>query len=281
LDLLRLRPREVRIFHTFHGHVLSGYFGPLRSRLFVWVERLLALVTDRIITVSQGLREELVSLEIARPGRIAVVPLGLDLEPFEAVEGRRGHLRAGIGVSEKEPLVGIVGRLVPIKRHEDFLQAARLVLSRWDDGPTPRFVVVGDGEERSRLEELTKGLALESSVHFLGFCTDMPAIYADLDLLVLCSLNEGTPVAVIEALAAGVPVVATAVGGVGDVVVHGETGLLVPPRAPDALAEAVLRLLRDEALRRRLAREGSARVLQRYRVQRLVRDLVQLYEGGT
>jgi glycosyltransferase involved in cell wall biosynthesis len=171
-------------------------------------------------------------------------------------------------------LVGIVARLAPVKAHEHFLQAAAEVHKAM---PRARFLIVGDGERRAELEQLAERLDLKDAVRFLGWRRDMPRIYADLDVVALSSLNEGSPVSLIEALAAARPVVATSVGGVPEVVVHGVTGLTVAASEPKQLAQAMITLLQDRQLAQQLGAAGRRHVYPRYDASRLVDDMRSLY----
>jgi glycosyltransferase involved in cell wall biosynthesis len=261
------------VVHTFHGHVLRGYFGPVKTAVFRRLETILGGMADALVAVSEAVKQDLVTLGVADRERIRVVPLGLDLEPFTGPLPR-GALRTGWNVPADAPLVGIVGRLVPIKDVPTFLEAAvRVVRSH----PGCRFAIVGDGEERSRLEERTLRLGLADVVAFHGWHADMSAVYGDLDVVVNCSHNEGTPVALIEALAAGRPVVATRVGGTPDLLGEDERGLLVAPGDPDALARAILETLRDPDAARTRARAGRRYVLESHSSARLVGDIDALY----
>jgi glycosyltransferase involved in cell wall biosynthesis len=262
------------VVHTYHGHVFHGYFSPAKTRFFLAVERWLARGTDRLLTVSENVRQELLNLGIGTSERLRVMPLGLDLDRFLSCEGSQGQLRAELGIDPQALLVGIVARLVPIKRHECFLQAAAEVAQKHSGC---QFLVVGDGERRVELEHLVRRLALDGRVRFLGWRQDLERIYADLDLVVLTSANEGSPVSLIEAMAAGKPVVATRVGGVPDLVEDGVTGLLVPPEAPAALAEAIEALLTDSERRRAFGQAGRERVYPAFSAKRLVGDIDQLY----
>jgi len=260
------------IVHTFHGHIFRGYFGQAQTQLFLWLERAAALVSDVILTISDGLRDDLIGYRIAPPDRIRVLPLGLDLDSLTHLDGLRGMLRREWSISTDTPLVGIIGRLVPIKNHELFLQTASLVLQRM---PQTRFVIVGGGERRAELEGLTAQMGLADVVYFTGWRQDLQVIYADLDVLVLTSTNEGTPVSIIEAMAAGVPVVATAVGGVPDVLRGGELGEMTPPGDPHALAEAILRTLQQRSVQR--LQDAQMWALEQYGVERLVTSIRTLY----
>lgn len=261
------------VVHTYHGHVFHSYFGPARTRFFLSIERSLSRLTDLIVTVGEKQRREILDYGIGTPNKVTSVPLGLELEPFLSSERHRGELRAELGIGADVPLVGIVGRLVPVKGHADFIEAARLVSSRI---PHARFLVVGDGELRRELERQVLALGLGREVLFLGWRHDLPRIYADLDLVVLSSHNEGSPVALIEAMAAGKAVVATDVGGVSDVVADGVSGVLVPPREPQALADAISSVLARSELTS-MGERGRAAVYPKYSVSRLVSDLQRLY----
>ena len=262
------------VVHTFHGSVFAGYFGSLTSLFFQWVERVLALGTDAVVTVSQRVAEDLEQRGIAPKEKIQVIPLGLEIDRFALVSRRRGELRRELGLAPDTPLVGSVGRLVPIKDLGTLLNAMVLVSKAY---PKAVLLVAGDGDERDALEEEASRLGLGSSVHFLGFREDLERIYADLDLAVNCSLNEGTPVALIEAMAASVPVVATGVGGTPDLLEDGRLGRLVPPRDPQALAEAISHALSPEGDRTEQAQLARQSVLRRFSLERLLGDLDQLY----
>jgi glycosyltransferase involved in cell wall biosynthesis len=262
------------IIHTYHGHVFHSYFSPGKTAVFLEIERVLARLSDSIVVVGETQRDEIASFGVAPLEKLVPIPLGLPLEPLLTADQERGALRAELGLENGEPLIGIVARLVPIKAHEYFLgAAAQITLQRAD----AHFAIVGDGERRAELEAMSRRLGLADRVHFLGWRRDMRPVYADLDVIVLSSLNEGSPVAVIEALAAARPVVATAVGGVGEVVDDGTSGILVQPRDAHAIARGVLRLLEDPAWARQVGRAGRSSVIPKYTVGRLVEDMRKLY----
>jgi len=259
------------VVHTYHGRVLSGYFHPLASLFFRGVERALAHATDALLTVSESVREDLVRLGVAPRDRVRVMPLGLDLLPL-AGQLPRGALRQEANWASGRRVVGIVGRLVPIKDLDTFIDAASILALK---APDIRFAVVGDGEERARLEARATS-ALGDRIHFFGWRKDTEAVFGDLDLVVNTSLNEGTPVALIEALAAGRPVVATAVGGTPDLLDGGRFGALVPARSAEATARAIQAAL-DSPQGSHMAADGRAAVLGRYSVARLLSDVAALY----
>jgi glycosyltransferase involved in cell wall biosynthesis len=261
------------VVHTYHGHVLEGYFGSVRTWVFRWIERRLATLSDCLIAVSPSVKDGLVEMGIAPSERVTVVPLGLDLTDLEG-DLPRSTIRRECGIAEEAPLIGIVGRLVKIKDIPTFLDAARLVL---DKEPRAHFAVVGDGPERAVLEAQSRAAGLNSAVRFLGWRLDRREVYGDVDVVVNCSRNEGTPVALIEALAAGKPVVATRVGGTPDVLADGRYGRLVPAGSAPELAAAILETLADLGVARERAVAGQAAVLRQYAPQRLLDDIDRLY----
>jgi len=260
------------VVHTFHGNVLRGYFGPRRSTAFSWLERLLALLSTRIVTLSPRQSAEIVALAVAPASKLTEVPLGVDLVPLLTAE--RGALRRELGIAAGVPLIGTVARLVPIKAVDTFIQAAAVVARQRSDA---RFVVAGDGPLRAPLEELARTLGLKDRLVFLGWRADLPAIYGDLDVVVLTSRNEGFPVSLIEALAARCAVVATAVGGVPDLIRDGINGYLVQPDDPNAVARAVENLLRSPDLRTRMGVAGRDSVYPAYDASAVVANMSNLY----
>jgi glycosyltransferase involved in cell wall biosynthesis len=261
------------IVHTFHGHVFKGYFSPPKTRLFILFEQMTARMSDTLITLTEGLRGELADqYHVARRSRITVLPLGFDLEPFVNTPRKGGAFRRQWAIAQDAPLVGIVGRIVPVKNHALFLKAAVKIRQKM---PTTRFVLIGDGELRGEIEAQVDALGLRDAVIFTGWQKDVAPIYGDLDALVISSVNEGTPVSVIEALATRCPVVTTAVGGLPDLLDGGALGLLVPSQDADALAAAVL----DVLLHPPDGAQAQALMVQRYGIDRLVSDLDSLYRA--
>ncbi len=261
------------IVHTFHGHVFQGYFSPAKTKMFILLERITARMSDTVITLTEGLRRELSEeYRITRRSRITVLPLGLDLEAFARVPRKSDDFRRAHGIAPDVPLIGIVGRLVPIKNHDLFLQAAVKIRERLPDAC---FAIIGDGELRAELEATTARLGLTDCVQFVGWVRDVAPVYSDLDALVISSRNEGTPVSVIEALSARCPVVTTAVGGLPDLLDQGALGALVPSDDVDALADAIVRTITVPPDTTR----AQQLMLDRYSIDRLVMDLDQLYRG--
>jgi glycosyltransferase involved in cell wall biosynthesis len=275
--LLAGRRRPPIVVHTFHGHVLRGYFGPSRSWVFRRLERWLAARTTALIAVSPQVRDDLVGLGIAPADRFVVVRLGIELgERVAPDQNGRGESRRYLGIGADRFVVGWIGRMTAVKRTDDVLVAFKHLR---DDGVDAVLCMVGDGPDRPQLEQRAHELGVVRDTLFLGYQEDVAQFYAAFDALVLPSSNEGTPVSAIEALAAGRPVVATRVGGVPDVVVDGEDGFLVEPGATGELADRLARLARDPELRERMGRAGRERVLLRYAVDRLVDDVDRLYRS--
>jgi glycosyltransferase involved in cell wall biosynthesis len=262
------------IVHTFHGHVLHGYYGPSKNFLLRRTEQSLAWFTDQLVTVSEQVKSELVSFGVARAEKINVIPLGFDLEPFLCSHKHRGEFRREIGLSDEVKLVGIVGRIFPIKNHGLFLDSAARIPAR---EPSARFLVVGDGILRSALEHQARKLGLAEKVLFTGWRRDLPRIYADLDVLVVSSDNEGTPVSAIEAMASSCPVVATHVGGLPDLITNKKTGFLVRPRDPDGIAASVLHLLQNPQMAQTIGRNARIAAQDRFAMKRLISDMHHLY----
>jgi glycosyltransferase involved in cell wall biosynthesis len=270
---LALRPRPV-IVHTYHGHVLEGYFGPLKTAVYRSLERLMGRFSDALIGVSQATVDDLVRLGVAPRDRFRVIPLGLDLEPFTRLEEReRQELRRELDVGKDEVLLTYVGRVVPIKRLDLLLRGFARARNK---APALRLAIVGDGEIRPGLEALAAELGVVGEVSFLGYRQDLPRVAAATDVAVLSSANEGTPVSLIEAGAAGRPAVASAVGGVPEVVTA-ETGILYPSGDEGALARALTTLGSDPRAREELGSQASERILQRYSAERLIADIDALY----
>lgn len=286
---LWLRPRQCRIVHTYHGHVFHSYYGPLKTRLFILIEQVLARTcTDRIIVVSEQQRHEICELfRVGRPQQFRVVPLGLDLDELAEVGGQP---RAGFGVSSDEVTVGIVGRLCEVKNHAMLLESAASVINtRSSTEPLLRFVIVGDGHLRADVERKARELGVAGNIQFTGFREDATALYADFDIVALTSVNEGTPLTLIEAMGCGRPIAATEVGGVVDVMgsrrmsqdgfTIWDHGVTVPSRDADAFARALRYLIERPELRKQMGERGRAFVRANLSKGRLVSDIETIYRS--
>jgi len=277
------RPRSV-ICHTFHGHLFHGYFSKSASLVLVLGERFLARASDRIITVSEEMRHELTRIyRICPEQQCTVVPLGFNFRWTRDLPAYRGVFKEEAGVARDCLAVGIVGRLTAIKNHELFLRAAQACRV-----PHVRFLVIGDGERRVALKEFADQLGLNGRVVFTGWQHNLAKVYGNLDIASLTSLNEGTPASLIEAMAAGVPVVATKVGGVADLMVGKASrtgdglevfanGILVPPERPDLLGVAWEFLAVRPEVRTAMGLSGQSFVQERFSVDRLLAEVERLY----
>ena len=273
--VVALRPRPV-IIHTYHGHVLEGYFGRAKTTFYRGVETALGRFSDRLIGVSSATVDDLVRLKVAPRSKFSVVPLGLDLDPFLQLDEKAGNsFRAEVGAAPGEVLLTFVGRLVPIKRVDVLLRAVARARKL---GAPVRLAVVGDGERREALESLAHELSITDRVSFAGYRADVTAVAAASDIAVLSSDNEGTPVSLIEAGAAGRPAVATSVGGVRDVVTP-DSGLLVAPGDAEGLGVAIAELAADPAGRVRMGGHARSHTAQRFIIDRLLGDADSLYRG--
>jgi glycosyltransferase involved in cell wall biosynthesis len=274
------------IVHTFHGHVFHSYFGKAKTAVFKSVERYLARRSDAIIAISELQKKEL-SLEhrICPPEKIRVIPLGFDLSRFrENTDEKRRNFRNEYQLADNEVAVGIIGRLVPVKNHVLFLDALKAALGKVN--VPVRAFIVGDGEDRLSLEAHARALGFDfatkkspgkKTLTFTSWITDVDRVLAGIDLVALSSWNEGTPVSLIEAQAAGKPVVSTDVGGIGNVVIPGKTALLSPPGDVAAFSANLISLLNDAQWREEMSAAGWENVGSRFHYTRLVSDMAVLY----
>jgi glycosyltransferase involved in cell wall biosynthesis len=267
------RPRA--IVHTYHGHVLSGYFSRRWEHVFRLIERALSRGAGRLVAVSDEVRDDLVRFKVAPARRFAVVPYGFDLPAWsEADDESRRRLREEVGADDDCFVVGWVGRLTAIKRPLDLVRTLRALLDREVDA---LLVLVGDGEDRAAVEALAAELGVADRCRFVGFQKSIRDWYAAFDALLLTSANEGTPVVAIEALAAGRPVVATRAGGTGTVVENGETGYLEQVGDTNALAQRLALIAGDRDLRARMGARGAEDVRTRFTVGRMADEIEAVY----
>src|SRR5215475_11204078 len=281
------QPRSCRFVHTYHGHVFHSYYGRNKTRLFLAIERLLAkLATNRIVVISNQQRKEInENFRVGRRDQFAVIPLGIDLSVYENWQKRRDAFRQELGATHDEVLIGIVGRLTGIKNHKAFLDAAAELKKIADS--RLRFLVIGDGGLRDQLESHAKQIGLAGAVWFMGSRHDTENFYPALDIVALTSLNEGTPLSLIEGMANERACIATAVGGVVDLLGTKvsskdgydicERGLSVPGNNMAAFARGLKRLIDDEALRQQMAAHGRQFVIKNYSKDRLLHDVSKLY----
>jgi glycosyltransferase involved in cell wall biosynthesis len=277
--------RPAKFVHSYHGHIFRGYFSPWKSRLFVFIERLLARMTHRIVTVSESIKRELAEVyRICPLEKITVVPLGVDLSWIGEMARHRSALRREFRVPLDRLTIGIIGRITEIKNHRHFLSGARNLIGK----ANIHFFIVGGGELQEEMIEVVHEFGLRDLVTFTGWQRDPAKIYADLDIVCLTSLNEGTPVVLIEAMAAGRPFVATDVGGVRDLMVgegmvHPDgfeifaNGVLIQPNDIGALVAALSFLAERRDIRREMGAIGQQSARGKYSHARLLEDMDSLY----
>ncbi len=290
LQILLGKPHPVKFVHTYHGHVFHSYYGKWKTLFFLTIERTLArFATDKIIVLSEQQRREIhEDFKVGQSKQFSIVPLGIDLEPFQQWRDNRHILRDEISAKSDEILVGLVGRLTEVKNHSMFLQVAKIWLEqKTSDFPPIRFVIIGDGHLREKLEAEARDLGVTEIVRFLGERSDPQVFYPALDIVALTSLNEGTPLSLIEAMANSRANISTAVGGVVDLM--GETvqnaddlsfcerGVLVPSEKPEVFFKGLLFLAQNPIEREKFGKKGEIFVRERYGKERLLRDIRELY----
>jgi len=284
-----IRRKKILVVHTFHGHTFSGYFSGIKSLVFVWAERLLGAMTDAIIAISKSQTRELTGkYHIVPAGKIRTVKLGFDLESFGENERTKGEFRRSLGIDNQTILIGIIGRLVAIKNHKMFFDAARIFVDQ-NPGIRVKFLVIGDGELRNHLMAYCQQHGLSEDVLFCGWKRDLPPVYADLDILALTSVNEGTPVSIIEAMASSVPVISTDAGGVQDLLgpmrpeifSNGfrvcQRGLLCRRKDTKGLARGIKFLLTNAQIRKEISNASRQFAKQAFAKERLFQEIESLY----
>lgn len=275
------------IVHTFHGHIFHSYFNSVKTNFFIRAERYLAGLSDAIVAISDVQKKELSEdFKIAVADKFRVIPLGLDLDSFIInQEEKRAKFRTEFKLDDETVAIGIIGRLVPIKNHSLFLKGLKYVL----DNTTVKVkaFIIGDGESREQIQQMAKSLGIKYTQHtdtthpnpliFTSWRTDIDTICAGLDIIALTSLNEGTPVSLIEAQAAGKPIVSTRVGGIADVVLENRTALLSEITDEKTFSDNLLLLVNDPALRKSFSSAGKDHVVNKFSYHRLVNDMSSLY----
>jgi len=266
------------IVHTFHGHVFHSYFGKNKNRVFKMIERNLAEKSSKIVAISEKQKNELVNEhKICAAEKVTVIPLGFDLNRFrENQEEKRKQFRDKYDLNRNDVAIGIVGRLVPIKNHSLFLKAIKYV--NINSKKKIKGFIIGDGETRNRIEEEAMNLGLNSNrLIFTSWIREIDLAYAGLDIIALTSFNEGTPVSLIEAQAAGKPIVSTKVGGIENAVSEDITALLSKLNDNLQFSKNLLTLVEDESKRKEMEQYGWQFVQGKFHYTRLVNDMKELY----
>ena len=287
--LAALNSKVPVVLHTFHGHVFHSYFNSYKTKVFQNIEQSLAKRSSKIIAISDIQKTELSeTYKITTPEKIEVIPLGFDLNRFhEDIPRKRLEFRRKYNVKDDEIAIGIIGRLVPIKNHELFLQSIKYVKDHTNK--KIRAFIIGDGESRKPLEEKSKSLNLDFSdgtqknqnttLTYTSWIKNIDEAYAGLDIITLTSLNEGTPVSLIEAQAANKPIVTTNVGGIENIVIPKETALLSKNNDVADFSEKLLAITENESLRKGMSEKGWMHVKDKFHYSRLVKNTENLYNS--
>ncbi|MDG1477539.1 MAG: glycosyltransferase [Vicingaceae bacterium] len=275
------------VIHTFHGHVFHSYFGKLKTLFYKTIERRLAKKSTKIIAISEIQKKELSEEhKICHKDKFTVIPLGFDLDRFqEKIEEKRKSFREKYQIKDDEIAIGIIGRLVPIKNHQLFINSINEVKQK--TSKKIRAFIIGDGEEKGQLIDLLKRIDLDhvewmkdqapATVTLTSWIKDVDWANAGLDIVALTSLNEGTPVSLIEAQASNKPVVTTNVGGVENIVLKDETAFITESNNLDEFTIALLKLIEDEVLRDDMSKKGWEFVKKKFHYSRLANDMKNLY----
>jgi glycosyltransferase involved in cell wall biosynthesis len=286
--------RKVKIIHTYHGHIFHSYYGNLKTKFFLLIEKSLArLVTDKIIVITNQQFEEIHhEFKVGKENQFKVITLGIDLSPFQNWREKRNILREELKIADDEVLVGLVGRLTEIKNISFFLQVTKLYQeTKNPDSPKLKFVIIGDGNLRKSLEDEAESLGIKDFVTFLGNRNDADVFYAGLDIVALTSLNEGTPLSLIEGMANSRAVISTAVGGVIDLLGEAkkeesgytvcERGIRVLLTEQSGFLDGLVYLAQDEKLRREFGKSGEEFIYAKYSKETLVNNIKNLYDDLT
>ncbi len=280
---------NAKLVHTFHGHVFHSYFGSIKTSFYKNVERALALKTDKIIAISERQKLELSrKYNICNPDKIKVIPLGFELDKFQDdIATKRIFFREQFSLAEEDIAIGIIGRLAPIKNHRFFLEAFKKVKEQ--TSKNVRAFIIGDGSERESIKSYSNELGLDflngdfekgkkASVHFTSWIKEIDIANAGLDIIALTSLNEGTPVSLIEAQASNKPIVTTRVGGVTNTVIPNETAFLTEKTDLDSFVLKMLKLVENDELRIQMGKNGWQHVKEKFHYSRLIRDMDETYQ---
>jgi len=279
---------NIKVFHTFHGNILKSYFGKIKTLLFLYIEILLARFTTKIICITDLQKNELLDYGIAQNRKLVTIPIGLELNRFLSNNNYSGQLRTELGIDRETILFGIVARLVPVKNHMLFLNGM-LNLIKSNFGEEVKAIIVGDGECRNDLEKFVKRNNLKDHIYFLGFRNDLENIYSDLDIMVLTSNNEGSPVALIEAMTSNLPIITTNVGGIGDVLGVGKieinlnefvalnSGIIFNSKDLVGFTKALKFMFNDTVKKTKFGMNSNKLVYPKYDISMLCNNIDSLY----
>jgi glycosyltransferase involved in cell wall biosynthesis len=261
------------IIHTPHGHVFWGYFNRWKTKLYVLLERLTATITDRIVTLTEQEKKDHVRYHIADENKFTVIHSGVDLSKFSDTQVNVAEMKNKLGIAQGAFVVGTVGRLTPVKGQKYLIEAAAKILQKT---PEIFFVFLGDGELMNELKMQAASAGISDKVKFLGWLPNVAEVMSTFDIFVLPSLNEGMGKVLVEAMAARKPIIASDIGGISDLIIHGKNGLLVSPMNSDALANSIELVLRNSRMRTNMGEEGQ-RLSREYDVNSMISKIDCLY----
>jgi len=264
-----------KVYYQPHGIVFYGYFSPIKSKIILIVEKLLARYADTIIALSERSKEEFIEYKVGKPRQYKVIENGIDCSLFyTASPEEKAEVKKKLGISPECITAGIAGRLVKLKGHEYYLKAMRKVI---DKNSSVKGVIIGDGELKDELAETTKKLFLQNNIVFTGFRKDIPDILQAVDILVQPSVVEGFGITLIEAGASGIPAVGFRAGGIENIIIDGKTGFLADYLSADSLSEKILKLAENPSLREEMGKKARERVIKNYTVESMMNKLMELY----
>lgn len=265
------------IVHTYHGHVFEGYFGKIKSQFYINIERYLAKKSTKIIAISASQKKDFIEkFKIAKASKFEVINNGFDLKPFqENMAIKRKEFRNNWNIQDDEVCIGIIGRLAPIKNIGFFLESIKLLKEATQR--KIKILIIGDGEERQFLEQKTKDLELSNCVTFTSWVNPIDKAYAGIDVLALSSKNEGTPTTLIEGQAAGIPIVATNVGGVADIVLANDSAFLVESDDLYGFAKQLQKVIESDGLRLSMGEIGEKYALEHFTIEKMIDKTYLLY----
>jgi len=261
------------IVHTPHGHVFFGHFSPLVTRLFMMIEKITAFIIDRMVALSEGERKDYIAFSVSKPQQIVTIHSGVDIDRFMKASVNIEEKKRSLRLNPEGLVVGTVGWLLPIKGPMYLFKAMEII---WQTNPGIQLVYVGKGDLEEDVKKEAYRIGVSDKVAFLGWRDDIPEIMQILDIFVLPSLNEGMGRVLVEAMAAGRPIVASKVGGIPDLVKDGQNGFLVKPGDVIGLSSAIKKLLDDKKMREEMGRKGRA-MAGDYSVEKMIEKIDALY----
>ncbi len=263
------------IVHTPHGHVFFGYFGPFKTKLFIILEKLASRITDKIVALTNREKKDHILFKIAEEDKFSVIYSGIELNILkESSSEEKQNLKKELGIPENSLIVGTAGRLVPVKGPEFLVKSSQYIISKY---PDTYFMFTGDGPLEQDLKRKALEMGISENIIFLGWRDDVAKIISIYDIFVLPSLNEGMGRVLAEAMALGKSIVASNVGGIPDLVIHGKNGFLVPPKNPEELAKYIQVLLEDKDKREKMGLAGKEMALN-FGAESMVEKIASLYE---